>query len=59
MDTRARKLPTGDEARRVWLVGALAKYTRTIKHAGNLKYARTFSKTVKLSSLTYPKIKTI
>jgi hypothetical protein len=38
-----------------WLTTWLPRLTRTIKHPGNLKYAWSFSKRVKLESLAYPK----
>lgn len=48
--------PDADAPRRAWLNAALEKLTRTVQHVGNLKYAWSFSKSVKLQSLTYPKI---
>lgn len=53
----ANECPTGDQSRREWLSYWLAILTATNKHPGNLKYAWSFSKRVKLHSLSYPKIK--
>ncbi len=49
--------PTEPEQRKTWLAQFLRTKTRKLRHAGNLKYAWSFSKTVKLISLNYPKIK--
>jgi hypothetical protein len=38
-----------------WLATWLPRLTRTVKHPGNLRYAWSFSKAVKLESLAYPK----
>jgi hypothetical protein len=39
-----------------WLDHWLSRLTRSVKHPGNLKYAWSFSKSVKLESLAYPKL---
>ena len=51
----AKAPPEGDFERREWLSYWLRILTRTIKHPGNLKYAWSFSKAVRLESLAYPK----
>jgi hypothetical protein len=51
----AADLAGGDP--RVWLDYHLPKLTRTVAHPGNLKYAWSFSKAVRLESLPYPKVK--
>lgn len=47
--------PSDDLRRRVWLTYWLGQLTRNLQHHGNLKYAWSFSKKVKLLSLPYPK----
>lgn len=49
--------PDGDEERRAWLSYWLRNLTRTVTHPGNLKYAWSFSKRVKLQGLAYPKMR--
>lgn len=51
----ADRCPDVDEERRPWLSYWLHRLTRTVSHPGNLKYAWSFSKNVKLRSLAYPK----
>jgi hypothetical protein len=51
----ADECPETDDARRAWLTHWLDILTRTVNHPGNLKYAWSFSKRVKLQSLAYPK----
>jgi hypothetical protein len=53
----AKYCPTTDFERREWLSYWIGNLTRTVKHPGNLKYAWSFSKRVKLESLVYPKMK--
>lgn len=43
---------------RAWLDYHLPRLTRTVAHPGNLKYAWSFSKAVKLVGQAYPKVKT-
>ncbi len=49
--------PSEPVQRRIWLTDLLISKTRRLKHAGNLKYAWSFSKKTFLKSLPYPKIK--
>lgn len=49
--------PDSDLPRREWLSYWLRILTRAIAHPGNLKYAWSFAKTVKLQSLAYPKMR--
>lgn len=52
----ADQCPESDLERRNWLSHWLGILTRTIKHPGNLKYAWSFSRSIKLESLAYPKM---
>ncbi len=48
--------PEDDEGRREWLSHWVSMLTRSIAHPGNLKYAWSFSRSVKLDGMSYPKI---
>jgi hypothetical protein len=48
--------PEEDAARRAWLLDACARFTRTVRHSGNHRYAWALHKAIALpSSLSYPK----
>lgn len=51
----APAMPEGDASRRAWADLWISRLTRPIDHPGNLKYAWSFSRSVKLSGLQYPK----
>lgn len=53
----ANRCPEDPAERRAWLVLWLRNLTRSVTHPGNLKYAWSFSKKVRLQSLSYPKVK--
>lgn len=48
--------PEDDLPRRAWLAHWVSVLTRTMTHPGNLKYAWSFSKRVRLASMPYPKM---
>lgn len=53
----AAECPSDYELRRHWLDFWLSRLTRRLSYPGNLKYAWSFSRTIKLRSFPYPKVR--